>query len=180
MDPVGGVVLLAELAAQLEQRLGHPAGDVGEHQVGHGFVGATEPLGQRLQERLGQRGPPSEPVVQGVVTQPEQRAVGEGRRGGGASARVEQRQLAEHLAGRHDGQQVLATVDRGDAELDLAVEHDVEPVARLALGEDDVAFVVGALRHRRAQGGRGVVVESGEQRRAHEHVVHALPPCPTP
>src|SRR5690606_35408759 len=52
--------------------------------------------------------------------------------------RVEQRELTEHLAGAEDRQQVLATVARPAAQLDLALRDDVEPVARLALAEEHV------------------------------------------
>src|SRR6476469_3221374 len=45
-DPQVPTLLLAELTRQLQQRLGHPAGDVGEDQVGEGVVGPAEPPGQ--------------------------------------------------------------------------------------------------------------------------------------
>ena len=75
--------------------------------------------------------------------------LGDGGGGGGARARVEQRQLAEHLARAEDRQEVLAAVAAGAAELDLALADDVEPVALVALVEEDVA----ALEPRRAHRG---------------------------
>ena len=65
----------------------------------------------------------------------------------------------------------------GVAELDLALGDDVEPVAGVALGEQDVALEQPALVHRRLERRGGLDVECGEQRRAHEHVVHGGPPC---
>ena len=99
--------------------------------------------------------------------------VGVGDRGDGRRARagVEQRELAEHLAGAEDGQQVLAAVGGGAAELHLAVEHDVEPVARVALVEQHVAAAQPGLGHRGAQRGGRLVVERAEQRRLTQHVV---------
>ena len=62
---------------QVEQRLGDPAGDVGEDQVGHRLVGPAQPLGQRLQQRAGHLGAAGEPRAEVVVTEPEQARVGE-------------------------------------------------------------------------------------------------------
>ena len=50
-DP--GVRRPAEPRRQVEQRLGHPAGHVGEDQVGQVLVGPPQPLGQGLQQLLG-------------------------------------------------------------------------------------------------------------------------------
>jgi hypothetical protein len=114
------------------------------------------------------------------VTQPDDDAVGERGRGGGAGAGVEERELAEHLTRALDAQQVLASVDRGDAELHLAVDDDVEAVAGLALDEDRGALVVGLLDHRGPQSDRGLVVECREQRSVPENVVHSSSSCAVP
>ena len=90
----------------------------------------------------------------------------------GAGAGVEQRQLAEHLALAHDREQRLAAVGGGVPELDLAVGDDVQPVPGVALGEQDVPAEQPALLHGRLQGSGCLGVQRGEQRRAHEHVVH--------
>ena len=65
---------------------------------------------------------------------------------------VEERELAEHLARAEDGQEVLAAVGGGAAELHLAVEDDVELVARVALVEEHVAAAqpASAMEDRRA------------------------------
>ena len=78
-----------------------------------------------------------------------ERRVGDRGDGGGARARVEQRQLAEHLAGAEDRQQVLAAVGGGAAELHLAVGDDVELVALVALVEQHLAAAQPGLGHRR-------------------------------
>ena len=105
-------------------------------------------MGQRGERRVGHRG--------------------DGRR---ARAGVEQGQLAEHLAGAEDREEVLAAVAGGAAELHLAVDDDVEPVAGVALVEEHVAAAQLRLAHRATQGGGGLVVERAEERRLTQYVV---------
>ena len=91
---------------------------------------------------------------------------------------VEQRQLAEHLAGAQDREQVLAAVGGGAAELHLALGDDVELVALVALVEQHLAASQPRLGHRGAQGGGRLVVERAEQRRLAKYVVvHEMSSC---
>jgi hypothetical protein len=46
----------AEALRQVEQRLGHPTGDVAEDEVGHRLVGAAQALGQGPQQLAGDLG----------------------------------------------------------------------------------------------------------------------------
>ncbi len=59
----------AEALGQLEQRLGDPAGHVGEDQVGQGVVGAPQPPGQDPEQLLGDLRPVAEPRPQRAVGQ---------------------------------------------------------------------------------------------------------------
>jgi hypothetical protein len=104
------------------------------------------------------------------VGQRRERGVGDRRDRGRTRTRVEEGELAEHLPGAHDRQQVLAAVRRGASQLDLAVEHDVEPVAGVALVEQDIAAAQLDLGQRVAQGGGCFVVEAAEQRGLTQHV----------
>ena len=109
-----------------------------EHQVGECLVGAPQPAGEGTQQVPGHVGAAVQPLVEVVRADPEEHGVGDGGPGRVAGPGVEQRQLAEHLAGAEDGQQVLAPVARRAAQLDLAFDDDVEPVAAVALVEDRV------------------------------------------
>ena len=99
------------------------------------------------------------------------RGLGDGGDGRRPRAGVEERQLAEHLAGAEDRQQVLAAVRGGAAELHLALGDDVELVARVALVEEHLAATQPVLAHRGAQCSGRLVVEGTEQRRLPEYVV---------
>ena len=116
-------------------------------------------------------GRPSSHLQQVLVGERGERRVGDGGDGGRARAGVEQRELAEHLAGAEDGQQVLAAVAGGAAELHLAVEHDVEPVAGVALVEQHLAPTQLGLGHGAAQSVGRLVVERAEERGLTHHVV---------
>src|SRR3546814_4054321 len=80
-----------------------------------------------------------QPAQQVLVGERGERGVGDGGDGGGARARVEERELTEHGARTEDGQEVLATVRGGAAELHLALEDDVELVAGVTFVEEDLA-----------------------------------------
>jgi hypothetical protein len=97
--------------------------------------------------------------------------LGDGGRGHGARARVEEAQLAEHLAGAEDRHEVLAAVAAAAPELDLALADHVEPVTLVALVEQDVTALQTALGHRAHQRARSLVVEGGEQRGFPHHVL---------
>ena len=104
-------------------------------------------------------------------------ARGHGGRGGGAGAGVEQGQLAEHLAGAEDGQQVLPAGRTAAAQLDLAADHDVEPVLGVALAEQHLALV----QPDRAHGRSDSAVAASSSRPANSGAssrlrVHAVPP----
>ena len=122
-------------------------------------------------------GRPSSQREQVVVGQRREGGVGDGGDRRGARAGVEERELAEHLAGAHDREQVLAAVGGRAAELHLALGDDVELVAGVALVEEDVATAQLGLGHRAAQRGGRLVVERAEQRCLPKHVVvHVNPP----
>ena len=70
-------------------------------------------------------------------------------------------------------EQVLPAVAGGAAELDLAFGDHVQPVAGVALVEEDLAPPQAHLRHRPPQREGGVFVERREQRRlVDDDVVH--------
>ena len=165
---VGGA---PEAVGEVEQRLGDAAGDVGEDQVGDDVVGLAQPAGQLGEQAAGDDGATLEPAQEVLVGQRGEGAVGDGGDGGRARTRVEERELAEHLAGAEDRQQVLAAVAGGAAQLHLAVEDDVELVAGVALVEEHVAAAQAVLAHRGAQRRGGLVVEGAEERCLAEHVV---------
>ena len=139
MDVQPVAFLLAEPVGQVEQVLRHAARDVGEDQVGQHVVGPPQPPGQRLQHVHGDFRALEQPRAQRVVGERRDRRVGDGARRRGPRARVEQRQLAEHLAWSQHAEQVLPAVGRRPGELDLAVEHDVQPVAVLPFQEQVLA-----------------------------------------
>src|SRR5690606_23870968 len=88
-------------------------------------------------------------------------------------ARLEERELAEELAGAEDGQEVLPAVVRAVPELDLPLEDQVEPVAGAALVEEGLPAPQADLLHGLPQGSPGVVVEGSEERHgADRGVVH--------
>ena len=80
-----------------------------------------------------------------------------------AGTGIEQAQLAEHLTWPQDRQEVLAPVDTGQSELDLALTDHVEPVTAVALTKEDVATLETRCCHRLHQGVRGVVIQCGEE-----------------
>src|SRR5262249_31232497 len=88
-----------------------------------------------------------------------------------ARPRIEQRQLAEHLARPEHTGQVLPAVRRGPGQLDLAVEHHVQPVPGVALLEQVFAPAELNLDHPGAQCLRRILVQRLEQRRPAEHVL---------
>ena len=110
-----------------------------------------------------------EPLQQVLVGQRGERHVGHRRPGRRARAWVEQGQLAEHLAGPEDREEVLAAVAGGAAELHLAVHHDVQPVTERHLRGRARRRDAGSCLRRRAP--RGLVVERAEQRRLTQHLV---------
>ena len=128
----------------------------------------------------GHLGPAGEPRREVVVAEAEQAGVGERGGGRGAGAGVEERQLAEHLARAEDPEQGLAAVVRGGAELDLAVGDDVQPVARLALGEQHAPAVEGDLAHRGAQRRGRLALERGEERGSGQRVLRHGAIMPNP
>src|SRR5262245_49767476 len=171
MDVDAVVGSAAEPARQVEQRLRDPSGYIGEHQVGDDIAGLAEPGGELVEQGPGDARLILEPAQQLVVAQAHQ---GAGRdRGGRRRSRtgIEQGQLAEHLSRSQDGQQVLAAVGGGPAELDLAVGDDVEAIPGVAFVEEHVAASDSGLRHRGSQRSGGIVIERREERCLTEHVV---------
>ena len=112
-----------------------------------------------------------------VVGERRERRVGDraGRRG--PRPRVEQRQLAEHLARADHAEQVLPAVGRRPGELDLAVQHHVQPVAVLSLQEEMLAPGQLDVWHLPPERPRALLVEPFEQRCPPEHnfgVLHRI------
>src|SRR5690606_662708 len=112
-----------------------------------------------------------EPGTQVVVAQPGQPRVGEPGGGRGARTGVEKGELAEHLAGPEHAEEVLSAIGRGTGQLDLALEHDVEPVAGLSLAEEGLSLRDLYLGDARAQGRGSLSIERGEQGCLAQHVV---------
>ena len=160
-----------EAGRQVEQRLGHPAGDVREDQVGEVLVGAAQALGERGEQHLGDGGTTREQAVEVLVADAEQLGLGHGGGGHGAGTGVEQAQLAEHLARAEDRHEVLAAVAAAAAELHLALTDHVEAVALVSLGEEHVAPLEARLGHRLHQRRGRLLVEGREQRGSSHHVV---------
>ncbi len=154
----------AEAVGEVEQRLGDTARDVGEDQVGDHVVGPAQAGGELGQQAVGHVGAAVEPAQQVVVRQGVERHVGHRGHRRRARTRVEQRQLAEHLAGAEDRQQVLAAVAGGAAQLHLALGDDVELVAGVPLVEEHLAATQPDRAERAAQRSGRLVVERVEQR----------------
>jgi hypothetical protein len=174
VDPQAVRALYAESVRQVEQGLGDPAGHVGEDQVRHDLVGPAEPLRERAEQVQGHLRPAGHPVAQGLMIQGGQPGVGQGRRGLGARARIEERQLAEHLAGPDHAQQVLPAIRRRPGELDLAFQHHIELVADIPLAEQPLAAADIDPVHLGPERARTFRIERLEQRRPAEHVVNLI------
>jgi hypothetical protein len=97
--------------------------------------------------------------------------IGDGRRAHRARPRIEQRELAEHLARPDQADQVLPAVRRRPGQLDLAVEHHVQPVARVALVEQPLAPGQRDLGHPGPERLRPLIVKGLKQRRPPQHVL---------
>ena len=138
-DPHGATLLGAEPLGQLQQLLGHPAGHVGEDEIGQIVVGAPQPSGQHAQQLLGDLGAVGDPRPQRVSVHRHRAHLGDGGGAGSPRARVEDRQFAEHVRRAHDGQQILASIGRAATDLHLPRDDDVQPIARFPLGEDCVS-----------------------------------------
>jgi len=98
------------------------------------------------------------------VAECDELCLGDGSGGRSAGTGVEEAELAEHLAGTQDGQEVLAAVGAGEPELDLAFADHVEPISPVTLVKEDVAALEMRRRHRLHQGSSGLVVQGGEER----------------
>ena len=115
--------------------------------------------------------PARQPAAQGIVGEPGQLRVGDGRRARGARADIKQRELTEHLTRAVHAEQVLPAVVGGPGELDLALEDDVELVPGVALGEQPLAAVELHVDHVRPQRAGVILAQGLEQRRLAERVV---------
>ena len=91
--------------------------------------------GQLTEQTLSHFGTAGQPAHQLVVFEGTDLAGGNGGRGRRARPGIEQGQLAEHLAGTEHGEQVLPSGRTAAAELDLAADHDVQPILGVALME---------------------------------------------
>jgi len=98
------------------------------------------------------------------VAECDELGLGDGSGGRGAGTGVEEAELAKHLARAQDGQEVLAAVDAGTPELDLALADHVEPIPTVAFAKEDVAALEVRSCHRLHQGPGGLVVQGSEER----------------
>ncbi|MPM69828.1 hypothetical protein SDC9_116776 [bioreactor metagenome] len=162
--------LLAEPAGQIDQGLGDPARHVGEDQVADRVVGVAQPAGQLGHDALGHLRVVLQPLDQILVLEAAQLSRGDGGRGGGPRPRVEDRELAEHLARAEHLHQVLPAGRAGPAELDLAGDDDVELVAAVPLVEEDRSPAQPDARHRMGQGVGRLTVQPPEEGCLLEHV----------
>ena len=64
VDPQGAAFLGSEAVGQLQQRLGHASGDVGEDEVGEGGVGPAEAAGEDAEELFGDLRVVVDPLVE--------------------------------------------------------------------------------------------------------------------
>ena len=88
---------LAELLAEIHQGLCHTTGNIGEHQIRHGLIGATQSSCQSLEQGGGNLGATCEPWDELLMTEPENRGIGECGGGSAAGAGIEQAELTAHL-----------------------------------------------------------------------------------
>jgi hypothetical protein len=102
------------------------------------LFGATQPAGEHAQQLFGDFGAIGDPCPQRVAVHRDRANFGDGGGARRPGAGVEERHLAEHVRGAHDGEQVFLAVRRTVADLDLARNDDVDPVAGLTLGEHGV------------------------------------------
>jgi hypothetical protein len=165
-------VLDTELLAQAEQGVGDPAGHIGEHEVGHRFVGASQSLRECAKQMDRDARALQQHRTKIVMVERSESAVRDSGRCRRTRPGIEQRQLAEHLAGTEHRQQVLAPVRGGARDLHLAVEDDEQAVAGIAFAENDMAAVHVARRHDARQCGGRVLIEGGEQRNLGEDALH--------
>ena len=120
---------------------------------------------------LGAAGQPAHQLV--VLQRADLRGGHRGRRARPGS-RVEDRQLPEHLARTEHRQQVLPAGRPAATELDLAADHDVQPVLQVALAEQYVTLGEPDGAHSRGEGSSGLVLEAGEEGRLLQDIrVHA-------
>src|SRR5690606_27810519 len=101
-----------------------------------------------------------------------------GHRGGGRGTRtgVEDGQLAEHVRGPEDAEQVLPAVGGLAADLHLPGQDDVQLVTGLTLLEDDVAARELHALQRLRQRLRGGRLDALEDARPGKNLAHLMPP----
>src|SRR5699024_12851580 len=122
-------------------------------------------------------GPLREPRGEVLVTEAQQLRLRHRGHVRGARARIEQRQLADDLAGSDDRQEVLAAIGRFASDLELAGRDDVQLIARIALAEEHGPAPDAARLHVFEQRAGRLVVEPGEERGpAYDFDVHLVPP----
>ena len=125
---------------QAQDRLREAPGDIEEKHVFDLLAGAAEPVAEH-----GQQGQPdlralSEKGDELPPFEYQQLAVLHGAGVGGARTPVEQRDLAEDLAGLDDVQRDLFAVRGGNGDFHAAGHHRHEAAAGISLGKDRGAF----------------------------------------
>jgi hypothetical protein len=111
------------------------------------------------------------------VGERRERRIGDRASRRGPRPRVEQRQLAEHLARPDHAEQVLPAVGCRPGELELAVHHHVQAVAVLSLQEEMLASGQLDVEHLPPERPCALLVEPFEQRCPPEHnfgVLHRI------
>ena len=124
------MVFGARLLGEIEQEPRDSTGDVEQHEAADLFVGAAQPPRQLGEKRPRDRGRGIDALSEVLAAQHEQRRVlhrDDVRR---ARAVVDQRELAEVVADAKHAEDDLASVLADEHDLDAALSHDEEGVAR--------------------------------------------------
>ena len=127
----------AEAVGQIQQSLGQAAGNIGEDQISQGLVSVAQATSQGLDNLVGNRGVELLGTFEGLVLNSCQAGLGNSHRVGRTGRRIEESHLAEHIAGAHDGDHVLAAIGGGATQLHLAGEHGKELIVLVTLVEED-------------------------------------------
>ena len=160
----------AEAVCKVQEGLGDAAGNVGEHEIREGLVGAAQALRKGAQHVLGQGGVGVEHVHEILVLEVEEGRRGNGGCGGRARARIEERELTDDLSGAQDCEQRLAAVAGRVAELHLALGHDVQAIAEIAFVEESLSATQGRMTHLLLEGHLLCIIKATEQRHLADEV----------
>ena len=127
-----------------------------------------------MQGHIGTAGEPAQQVGVGERGEPR---VGDGDRARCARPGVEEGQLAEHLTRPEHAEQVLPAVRRGAGQLDLALEHHIQPVSGIAFVEEPVAPGKLDVGQHGPQRLRALFIKCLEQGRPAQRVLRVIHGC---